>query len=43
LALLVVGGVTSLLSMLEPQEVILVLSLFGLGGAAMATTLPEVE
>jgi hypothetical protein len=43
LALLLVGGVTSLFSWLEPHEVILGLSLLGLGGAGMALTLPEVE
>jgi hypothetical protein len=41
--LLVVGGITSLFSWLEPQEMILALSLLGLGGAGMAVTLPEVE
>lgn len=41
--LLVVGGVTSLISFLAPEEIILLLSLLGLGGAALAVTLPEVE
>jgi hypothetical protein len=43
LLLLVAGGLTSLASFLEPEELILALSLFGLGGAGMAFTLPEVE
>mgnify|MGYP000573784432 CR=1 FL=1 len=43
LLLLVVGGVTSLFSWLAPEVVILGLSLFGLAGAGLARTLPEVE
>jgi hypothetical protein len=43
LVLLLVGGVTSLLSFLAPEEVILGLSLLGLLGAALAMVLPEVE
>jgi MFS family permease len=41
--LLAVGGLTSLATFLEPEELILGLSLFGLGGAGLALTLPEVE
>jgi hypothetical protein len=41
--LLAVGGLTSLASFLEPEELILGLSFLGLGGAGMALTLPEVE
>ena len=41
--LLVVGGLTGLLSWLPPEDVILGLSLLGLGGAGMALRLPEVE
>jgi MFS family permease len=41
--LLLVGAVTSLLSFLSPDELILGLSLLGLAGAALAATLPEVE
>jgi MFS family permease len=43
LVLLLVGGITSLFSWLAPEEIILGLSLVGLGGAAMAGGLPEVE
>jgi hypothetical protein len=43
LLLLVVGGVTSLFAWLPPEVVILGLSLFGLAGAGLARTLPEVE
>ena len=43
LILLLVGGATSIFSSFEPHQVILGLSLFGLAGAAMAVTLPEVE
>jgi hypothetical protein len=43
LVLLLVGGVTSLLSGLAPEEIIFGLSLLGLAGAGMALTLPEVE
>lgn len=43
LVLLLVGGVTSLFSSLEPQQVILGLSLLGLAGAVMAFSLPEVQ
>jgi hypothetical protein len=43
LALLVVGGITSLFSWLAPEEIILGLSVLGLAGAGMAFTLPEVE
>jgi len=43
LVLLLVGGVASLFSALEPQEVILGLSLLGLAGAGMAFSLPEVQ
>jgi hypothetical protein len=41
--LLVAGGATSLFSWLEPEELILGLSLLGLIGAGMSRTLPEVE
>lgn len=41
--LLVVGGLTSLVSFLEPEQLIAGLSLFGLAGAAAGLTLPEVE
>lgn len=43
LLLLVVGGLTSAISFLRPEEIILALSVLGLAGAAMAFTLPEVE
>jgi MFS family permease len=43
LVLLVVGGLTGLVSFLAPEELILGLSLLGLAGAGLATTLPEVE
>ena len=43
LLLLVAGGLTSGATFLAPEELIALLSLFGLAGAAMATTLPEVE
>ncbi len=43
LALLVVGGLTSVLSFLAAEELILGLSVLGLAGAALAATLPEVE
>jgi MFS family permease len=43
LLLLVVGGLTSAVSFLRPEEIILGLSMLGLGGAALAFTLPEVE
>ena len=43
LVLLLVGAVTSLVSFLDPEEVILGLSVFGLGGAGLSLTLPEVE
>ena len=43
LLLLAVGGLTSALSFLRPEEIILALSLVGLVGAAMAFSLPEVE
>jgi hypothetical protein len=41
--LLLVGGLTSLVSFLAPEQLILGLSLLGLGGAGLAATLPEVE
>ncbi len=41
--LLAVGGLTSAFSFLAPEALILGLSLLGLGGAALAATLPEVE
>jgi len=41
--LLLVGGLTSLASFLAPEELILGLSLLGLGGAGLAITLPEAE
>ncbi len=43
LLLLLVGGLTSLVSFLDPEELILGLSLLALCGAAMTLTLPEVE
>jgi hypothetical protein len=43
IVLLLVGGLTSLLSFLEPETLILGLSVLGLGGAGLAATLPEVE
>jgi len=43
LLLLLVGGVTSALSFLRPEELILGLSILGLTGAGLARTLPEVE
>lgn len=43
LVLLLVGGLTSLLSFLDPKELILGLSLAGLLGAYLAGTLPEAE
>jgi MFS family permease len=43
MVLLIVGALTSLASFLEPEELILGLSLLGLCGAGMALTLPEVE
>jgi MFS family permease len=43
LLLLLVGGLTSALSFLRPEELILGLSILGLGGAALALSLPEVE
>ena len=41
--LLVVGGLTSALSFLAPEALILGLSIMGLVGAFMARRLPEVE
>ena len=41
--LLVVGGITSALSFLAAEEIILGLSLLGICGAVLATTLPEAE
>lgn len=41
--LLVVGGITSLLSFLAPEVLIVGLSAMGLCGAALALTLPEVQ
>ena len=41
--LLAVGALTSALSFLAPEELILGLSVLGLGGAVLASTLPEVE
>ena len=41
--LLVMGAQTSLFSFLEPAEIILGLSLLGLGGAVLAGSLPEVQ
>lgn len=43
LVLLLVGGLTSAVSFLAPEELILGLSVLGLGGAALAVGLPEVE
>jgi MFS family permease len=43
IVLLLVGGLTSLVSFLAPEQLILGLSLLGLGGAGLASTLPEVE
>ncbi len=43
LLLLLVGGLTSLVSFLEPEELIFGLSLLALCGAGMTLTLPEVE
>jgi hypothetical protein len=43
LALLVMGGLTSLLTFLGTAYLVLVLSLIGLVGAFLATTLPEVQ
>jgi MFS family permease len=43
LLLLVVGGLTSAMSFLRPEELIVGLSQLGLFGAALAITLPEVE
>jgi hypothetical protein len=43
LLLLIVGGLTSLVSFLKPEELILGLSLMGFCGAGLALTLPEVE
>jgi MFS family permease len=41
--LLLVGGLTSVLSFLAPEVLVLGLSMMGLLGALLATTLPEVE
>ena len=41
--LLMVGAATSALSFLAPEQIILGLSVMGLGGAGLATTLPEVQ
>ncbi len=43
LVLLGMGALTSALSFLEPAQLILGLSVLGLGGAALAVTLPEVQ
>jgi MFS family permease len=43
LLLLLAGGLTSLVSSLDPEELILGLSLLALCGAGMTLTLPEVE
>ena len=43
IVLLLVRGLTSLVSFLAPERLILGLSLLGLGGAALATTLTGVE
>ena len=43
LVLLGMGGLTSLFSFLEPAQLIMGLSVLGLGGAALAVTLPEVQ
>lgn len=43
IVLLLVGAVTSALSFLPPEQIILGLSILGLIGAGMATTLPEVQ
>lgn len=43
IVLLVVGGLTSALSFLAPEQIILGLSVFGLGGAVLATGLPRVQ
>jgi MFS family permease len=41
--LLIMGAISSALSFLPPESIILVLSLLGLCGAGLAVTLPEVE
>lgn len=43
IVLLLVGGLTSVFSFLSPEELILGLSVLGLGGATLAVSLPEVE
>ena len=43
LLLLVAGGLTGAATFLAPEELVALLSLLGLAGAGMATTLPEVE
>jgi MFS family permease len=43
LVLLVMGGISALASVLPPEGIILVLSLFGLAGAVSSSKLPEVE
>ncbi len=43
LVLLAMGGVTSFFSFLDPILIILGLSILGLGGAVLASTLPEVQ
>ncbi len=43
IVLLIVGGVTSALSFLPPEQIILGLSVLGLAGAGLASTLPEVQ
>lgn len=41
--LLITGGITALLSVVSPEFVILILSLFGFAGAYMSLKLPEVD
>ena len=41
--LLITGGISALASVISPEGVILVLSIFGLAGAFTSSTLPEVE
>ncbi len=43
MVLLLVGGLTSLISFLAPEQLILFLSCLGLLGAGLAATLPEIE
>ena len=43
LILLITGGISALASMISPESIVLVLSLFGLFGAYVSHTLPDVE